>query len=114
MRKFLLSVLVFSLIILATGCTLKDDIGIRGEVKEIYKDEEGITGIYVEGEVGEDTVYDKASISFTKKTKVYKGDNKVDFSDLKEGQIVEVTFEGAVAESYPVQGKAKKAKILDE
>lgn len=113
MRRFILLVLALCMIIFIAGCTLEDDIGIRGEVKEIFKGDKDITGIYVEGEIDEYSAYDKASISFTDKTKIYMGGNKVDFNELKEGQIVEVIFDGAVAESYPVQGKAKKVKILE-
>lgn len=113
MRKYLL-LLILSVMTLATGCTLKDDIGIRGEVKEVFNDNSDITEIYVEGKMEEDIAYDKAYISFTKKTRIYKEDSKVDFSELKEGQVVEVIFDGPVAESYPVQGEAEKVKILDE
>jgi|SRR5699024_4029465 len=112
LRQFLL-LLILSVTILVTGCTSKDDIGIKGEVKEVFKDDYDITGIYVEGEVEEDTLYDKADVSFTEKTKVYKEDNKVDFNELREGHVVEVIFNGEVAESYPVQGKAKKVKIIE-
>ncbi len=113
MKRSILVIIVLSLIILIAGCTLEDDVGIRGEVKEIFKEDKDITGIYVEGEIDEYFAYDKASISFTDKTKIYMGDNKVEINQLKEGQIVEVIFDGAVAESYPVQGKAKKVKILE-
>lgn len=113
MKRSALVVMVLCLIIFIAGCTLKENVGIRGEIKEIFNVEDNIIGIYVEGEIEEDTIYDKANISINDKTKVFKGDNKVNFIELKEGQIIEVIFDGAVAESYPVQGKAKKIKILE-
>jgi hypothetical protein len=39
---------------------------------------------------------------------------RVAFEDLRVGQMVEATYTGPVAESYPTQGVAGRIVILDE
>lgn len=118
MKKLLLLLLIFSIMMFNTACAKEsiETIGIRGEIKEIYTDEESarIQSIIVEGPVEDDTMYDSASITVDNNTTIYKGDEKVTVEDLEEGLTVEVIFDGAVAESYPVQGTAKKIKILGD
>ena len=69
-----------------------------------------IISVFVEG------TSDKASVSLTKSTKVYRkqGDRYVsaDAEQLSVGTVVEVTFDGPVAESYPVQAKAGTIVIV--
>ncbi|MDD5018018.1 MAG: hypothetical protein PHO15_07985 [Eubacteriales bacterium] len=87
-------------------------IGIRGEVTDISEGEDRVT-ILVEGEVQEDTMYDKASVTVGQDTVVAAPDGSpLDMGDIKLGDMVEVVFEGPVAESYPVQGTAMIVKIL--
>jgi len=95
---------------------LSQSIGIRGEIKEIYLSEDGttISGILVEGEVEEDTMYDYASVTIDENTLIYKGEDEVTIEDLEEGLKVEIVFDGPVAESYPVQGVAERINIIEE
>ena len=77
----------------------------------------GILGsMLIEGKLQSDTSFDKASVTVTDKTKIYREDAQgrhlVDFSYLRVGQIVAATFTGAVAESYPVQATASEIVIL--
>ena len=77
----------------------------------------GILGsVLIEGKLQSDTSFDKASVTVTDKTKIYREDAQgrhlVDFSYLRVGQIVAATFTGAVAESYPVQATAREIVIL--
>jgi len=77
----------------------------------------GILGsVLIEGKLQSDTSFDKASVTVTDKTKIYREDAQgrhlVDFSYLRVGQIVAATFTGAVAESYPVQATASEIVIL--
>jgi len=76
----------------------------------------------VEGPLYEDTSYDKAYISITPSTLIFKIDNllssnsqfiPIPFRELQTGMIVEVTFTGPVLESYPVQATAKKIVVFD-
>jgi len=77
----------------------------------------GVLGsVLIEGKLQSDTSFDKASVTVTDKTKIYREDAQgrhlVDFSYLRVGQIVAATFTGAVAESYPVQATASEIVIL--
>lgn len=90
---------------------------IRGTVKNLIQGKDGITFL-VEGSLDPDTQYDKASVTATKNTIVtIQGVNTLvalDFTEVKEGQLVEITFTGAVAESYPVQAQAGSITIIPE
>jgi len=82
-------------------------IGIRGKVMSIVNGKDSIT-ILVEGKVDDDTIYDKASVTIPKGTIITENElSKIlDISDIIIGQTAEIIFDGEVAESYPVQGKA--------
>ncbi|KNF09956.1 hypothetical protein CLPU_1c01210 [Gottschalkia purinilytica] len=90
-------------------------VGIRGVVKSITLEKDGIN-LLLEGNLEKDTLYDKASVYVDVDTMIQKDDLKrlFKYSDINTGDTVEVIFEGSVAESYPVKGKAKKVKIISE
>ena len=102
-----------------------DQVDIRGTILNIIPTQvkSDILGtIYVEGPLYEDTSYDKAYISITPSTLIFKIDNllssnsqfiPIPFRELQTGMIVEVTFTGPVLESYPVQATAKKIVVFD-
>ncbi|MFZ5987624.1 MAG: DUF3221 domain-containing protein [Bacillota bacterium] len=122
MKRILLLVFGIVIIIGAVGCSKSIDskengkIGIRGQITKVLRNESNnISGVLVEGEVESDTSYDKASVEVAEDTKIYKGNTgqKLSVEDLKENLKVEVVFEGPVAESYPVQGKAKIIRVID-
>lgn len=46
---------------------------------------------------------DKIMISIEKTTLLRSSDNEIAISDIKIGQRVEITYDGAIAESYPAQ-----------
>ncbi len=79
----------------------------------------GILGtLLVEGRRDPGVAYDKASVRITTKTTIEKQVGKerkpATFADLKKGARVEMTFTGAVAESYPVQATAAAVLILED
>lgn len=121
MRRILFLLLVLSLSIIIIGCgknsedISKDIIGVRGKIKEMQMDEKNneVSRFLVEGEKEEDVTYDSAYVTIDNHTEFYKAGVKCTLEDIEEGAIVEVIFDGAVVESYPVQGTAKKIKILD-
>ncbi|MCX7708771.1 MAG: YobA family protein [Clostridia bacterium] len=106
------------LLLSAAGCgkdESKEQIGIRGQITALVKNSGNkLSGILVEGKQESDTAYDKATVSISRNTKIFKGTDKQKLSveDLKEKMTVEVVFEGPVAESYPVQAKAKIVRVL--
>jgi beta-N-acetylhexosaminidase len=114
---------LFTLVLLAAavvlaGCAAQSggEVDIRGRISGVDAGDNGLGTILVEGEVQEDTEYDKASVFVTKKTKIYRLENnqriRVSFAALAAGQIVEVAFTGPVRESYPVQADAAEILIL--
>ena len=68
----------------------------------------------VEGQVEEDTEYDRASVKINADTMIQKDDMSrlFEIPDLRVGDRVEVYFTGPVAESYPVQGTAAIVRII--
>jgi beta-N-acetylhexosaminidase len=125
MKKTLLILMTILLSLSIIGCgshstsSSEDDteqISIRGEIKDIVKASNGeIESIYVEGKIEPDTQYDKAVIKLTPET-VYKSHESMGHSSkhmIGKGVKVEVTFEGPVAESSPVQATAKSLKAID-
>ena len=61
----------------------------------------------------DDTLYDSAIITISSDTKILKENEETEIEVLEEGLIVEVTFDGPVAESYPVQATAKEITIIE-
>ncbi|MGV8979765.1 hypothetical protein [Clostridium sp.] len=90
-------------------------IGIRGKVMSIVNDKDSIT-ILVEGRVENDTIYDKASVTIPKGTIITENklSRLLDISDIIVGQTAEIVFDGAVAESYPIQGKALTVNLITQ
>ncbi|MCX6097072.1 MAG: DUF3221 domain-containing protein [Caldiserica bacterium] len=92
-----------------------DKIGIRGVVTDIVQGKDGIT-MLVEGELEQDTCFDKASVTVNMKSTVLRDNTPIaglfTFSEIKNNDTVEVTFNGPVAESYPVQGVAATVRIV--
>jgi beta-N-acetylhexosaminidase len=104
---FLIIIMAFGLM----GCNGNGDdekIGIRGIITNVSMNEkQEVTNILVEGKVESDTSFDKASVFITKGTKVNSPEK------LKKGMKVEVVFTGPIAESYPVQGRAKVITVIE-
>ena len=123
MKKILiLFLLLCTSIAIMVGCSEESrpdggdngKIGIRGEITSI---EWGRRCYLIgEGKKEEDTIYDKASVRIDSNTTIQKKDSndKIEISDIEIGDIVEIIFTGAVAESYPVQGKAKIVRLIEE
>jgi len=110
--------LALSIMLLALmGCQKEEKIDIRGQITSIgLSDNNEIVSILVEGELEEDTSHDKANIKIDKNTNIYleNSKNKVSVNELQVGMIVEAIFDGPIAESYPVQAKAKVIRIIEQ
>ena len=91
------------------------EFGVSGEVLSIDGSEDGDTlGIIeVKGEPDNGAAYDYAMVTITPDTEIYKN-GAIHFSDLETGMYVNVFFDGAVAESYPVQGTAALVNVVTE
>lgn len=119
MKKWLILIVIFLLLIIAwPGCSsasvsLNPDI--RGTVTEIAGAGENIV-ILIEGQIQEDTQYDKARITITGSTDVLiQQDGRIskgNLSSIQKGQVVQVVFDGPVMESYPVQSQAGEIVVI--
>jgi beta-N-acetylhexosaminidase len=104
----------------AHGAETKMDI--RGNITSVNvanQNNAGVIGsILIEGKVEKDTGFDKASIRITKETKLLQREGgketSIKFEDLKVGQKAEASFNGPVAESYPVQTSAGLVVVLKD
>lgn len=120
-KKVVLIILIITIGLTVIGCgkdsiEQEEKVGIRGEITEVITDDaKGITAVLVEGQLEEDTSYDKARVAINEKTQVLKvnGGEKMSVEDLRKGLKVEVVFEGPAAESYPVQAKAKIIRVIE-
>jgi hypothetical protein len=108
-------------ILIFSGCIIDNvdvnptytEPGIRGLITEINSGN-GNVSILVEGNIEEDTQYDKALVRITDDTMIQKDDMSrlFEVKDIRVGDRVEVYFTGPVAESYPVQAVASIVRIL--
>lgn len=119
--------LVLSLMIVAlVGCT-EDSIdtekssdsefveyGVAGEIVEIKEDEaSGTMTILVKGDKDNGATYTEGWVTIIEETKIYKNE-PVKMDALELNMNVNVFFDGAVAESFPVQGTAKQINIIEK
>ncbi len=89
-------------------------VGIVGEIKSLTPSEQNgfsVTMLVEGGEQPAGAVSDKAMVTVSGETLVSRGERWIPARDLAVGMVVRVWFEGAVAESYPVQGTASFVEV---
>src|SRR5918911_235889 len=86
---------------------------IRGEVTEVSRSAEVVL---VEEDPSEESGSAKGEFAVTEETEILDGRDgdltPAGFEELRVGQMVEATYAGPVAESYPTQGVAGRIVIL--
>ncbi len=93
---------------------LQDALGIRGSVTQVSMSGGEMT-MLVEATGSDYGMYDKASVRVSADTVVLTQDGEYAAMErISEGDTVEVVFAGAVAESYPVQGKALRVMLIED
>jgi hypothetical protein len=89
--------------------------GVRGVVTEASRSAEVVL---VEEDPSEESGSAKGEFAVTEETEILEQRDgqlaSVGFEVLRIGQMVEATYEGPVAESYPTRGVAGRIVILDE
>lgn len=100
----------------------KEKVSIRGMPASVSPADDdakkaGVLGtILMEGRKDKDTEYEKAMVKVTKATKIFQQVGRelkpASFDDIKPGVKMEIQFQGAVAESFPVQATAGKIVIM--
>ena len=90
-------------------------VGIRGVVKGIVRGKDGIT-MQVETAQHSDTALNAATVTVYMMSRVVRDQTPITsqfaFSEIKEGDTVEVTFAGPVSMSYPPMGVASIVRII--
>ncbi len=89
--------------------------GVRGVVTEVSRSAEVVL---VEEDPSEQSGSAKGEFAVTEETEILEQRDgqlaPVDFEVLRVGQMVEATYDGPVAESYPTRGVAGRIVILAE
>jgi hypothetical protein len=109
---------------LTAGCGSPVDLSradIRGTIKSVTPSSGGsdtltLGSILIEGTKEKDTSVDKASVTVTAKTRIYRLESgkpvKAGFDALAAGERAQAIFTGPVLESYPVQATASEIVVL--
>jgi hypothetical protein len=87
---------------------------ITGFITSVSGRADGVT-VLVESEPSHPAIGDKASVAVTSGTRITRGTQAgaaATARDLVPGLQVQIWFDGAVATSYPVQGKAQALVIV--
>jgi hypothetical protein len=86
---------------------------ITGAVRDLRRSATGPSVLLVVADNPAAGQVDRAWVTVTPATAVWTATGRRgDAGDLKEGETVAVWFDGPVAESYPVQAKARAIRIL--
>ena len=121
MTAFVAGVLLLAAVLTgcATGRTVPaDPAGITGSITSMVAGDERPASFLVEGASPQPAgaVSDKASVDIPPSTQFFDAKGEPATLDaiggIAKGTRVKVWFQGAVAESYPVQGSAKAVQIL--
>jgi len=118
MRAALMLLMVLAAVTaLLAGCSLRlptDVPGITGDVTSLVPGDGRPASIFVEGGKQPDgAVAQVAMVTITPSTQVFGPDGKsADPATIVQGATVKVWFEGAVAESFPVQGSARAVQVV--
>ena len=109
---FALAVLVASA---CGGSGARGSPDITGSITSVSGRADGVT-VLVEADPAHPSVGDKASVAVTSSTRITRrvqgGEAAATLRELVPGRTVEVWFDGPVATSYPVQGKAQALVIV--
>ncbi len=113
-RWLVLSVAVLGMAVAAPALAQSPENSIRGEITEVSRSAEVVL---VEENPADESGSAKGEFAVDGETEILEqGDGEpapVSFEDLRVGQMVEATYAGPVAESYPTQGIAGRIVILD-
>jgi len=91
-----------------------DTPGIRGTITTLAPTDDGVSLLVEGGTQPAGAVSDKAQVAVDADTDLFAEDGSTlsGVDELAEGDEVRVWFEGPVAESYPVQGRAGALQLL--
>jgi hypothetical protein len=104
-----------AMVLAAPALAQSPENSIRGEITELSRSAEVVL---VEEDPSDESGSAKGEFAVDGETEILEqrdGDlAPAAFEELRVGQVVEATYSGPVAESYPTQGVAGRIVILDE
>jgi LPXTG-motif cell wall-anchored protein len=113
--RLVLPVAALVMVLAAPALAQAPENDMRGEITEISRSAEVVL---VEEDPSDESGSAKGEFAVTEETEILErrdGDlAPVAFEELRVGQVVEATYTGPVAESYPTQGVAGRIVILEE
>ncbi len=108
--------LLLAAVVATTGCTQglpTETPGITGTATSVTPGQGGLVMLVEGGEQPAGAVSDRAQVTVPESAPVFDASGaEADASAIKLGAQVKVWFDGAVAESYPVQGTAKVVQVV--
>ena len=114
-RWLVLSVAVLGMALAAPALARSPETSIRGEITELSRSAEVVL---VEEDPSDESGSAKGEFAVDGETEILEqrdgGLAPAAFEELRIGQMVEATYSGPVAESYPTQGVAGRIVILEE
>ena len=107
-----LSVAALGVVLASPALAQSPENSIRGEITEVSRSAEVVL---VEEDPSDESGSAKGEFAVTGETEILdqRGGGLAAFEDLRVGQLVEATYSGPVAESYPTQGIAGRIVILE-
>lgn len=104
MKHRILLLLLLILAAVQTGCQKGQNTGTKYTLKAIViSGTEGSLMVAADGKASGLSPFEPASVSY----------NKKDIGVLERGTVIQITYDGTVRESYPVQLTAKKITVLE-
>jgi hypothetical protein len=104
-----------AVVLAAPALAQSSENSIRGEITEVSRSAEVVL---VEEDPSDESGSAKGKFAVDGETEILEQRDgelvPVAFEELRVGQMVEATYSGPVAESYPTQGVAGRIVILDE
>ncbi len=111
---FVLPVATLVIVLAAPALAEPSENSVRGLITEVSRSAEVVL---VEEDPSDESGSAKGQFAVSRETEILEqrgGDlAPVSFEDLRVGQMVEATYAGPIAESYPTQGVAGRIVILD-
>ena len=107
-----LSVAALGVVLASPALAQSPENSIRGEITEISRSAEVVL---VEEDPSDESGSAKGEFAVTGETEILdqRGGGPAAFEELRVGQLVEATYSGPVAESYPTRGVAGRIVILE-
>lgn len=110
MKKILVLLFIACLALALFSCSKDNSVSFDGKILETYP------SVLVEPEINsiEYKASDKIVVHINDSVVLDSSGNKIGPDKLSKGQLVSITYNGMIAESYPAQIWATKIQLIDK